>query len=99
MSFSNTSTGDAPADPYKKANTETDLSLKEKIGELSEFMTACKFGMMTTKDSSGALVSRCMGLAAKETGGIDLLFFTNTESNKTNELQNDPHINISFLNG
>lgn len=33
----------------------------------------------------------------KESGGIDLLFFTNTESHKTDELKSDPHVNISFL--
>ena len=30
--------------------------------------------------------------------GLDLLFFTNTESGKTDELHNDPKINISFIN-
>ena len=43
--------------------------------------------MMTTRDaSSGKLVSRCMAVAAKESGGIDLLFHTNTESHKTDEI-------------
>lgn len=65
MSFTNTDTGSKPADPYKEKNTD-DVSIEEKIEGLSEFMTACKFGMMTTRDaSSGALISRCMALAAK----------------------------------
>ncbi len=34
----------------------------------------------------------------QETGGIDLLFHTNTESGKTVDLANDAHINIGFLN-
>jgi general stress protein 26 len=34
----------------------------------------------------------------KENGGIDLLFHTNTESGKTDDIESDPHINISFLN-
>jgi general stress protein 26 len=34
----------------------------------------------------------------QESGGIDLLFHTNTESGKTDDLQDDPSINISFLN-
>lgn len=34
----------------------------------------------------------------QEAGGIDLLFHTNTESSKTNDLSSDPHTNISFLN-
>ncbi|PMD21383.1 hypothetical protein NA56DRAFT_748848 [Hyaloscypha hepaticicola] len=98
MSFSNANTGDKPADPYKEKNLD-DASIKEKVEDLSEFISACKFGMMTTRDSSsGALVSRCMALAAKENEGIDLIFHTNTESGKTSDISSDPHINISFLN-
>jgi len=65
MSFSNTNTGEKPSDPYKKNNAD-EASIKEKIEDLSEFISACKFGMMTTRDGkSGALVSRCMALAGK----------------------------------
>lgn len=98
MSFSNTSTGDKPADPYTKANAD-DATLEQKVTDLSSFIQSSKFGMMTTRDaSSGKMVSRCMAVAAQEHGGVDLLFHTNTESNKTNELQSDDHINMSFLN-
>jgi len=34
----------------------------------------------------------------QEAGGIDLLFHTNTESGKTDDLKSDDHINMSFLN-
>jgi hypothetical protein len=65
MSFSNTNTGDKPADPYREKNLD-DASIKDKVEDLSEFVTACKFGMMTTRDgSTGDMVSRCMALAAK----------------------------------
>lgn len=100
MSFSNTSTGDKPADPYTKVNADSEVTLEQKVSDLSDFIQACKFGMMTTRDAaSGKLVSRCMAVAAREHGGIDLLFHTNTESGKTDELQSDEHVNISFLNG
>jgi len=96
--FSNASTGDKPADPYKEANKD-DVPVPEKIEDLNSFITKCKFGMMVTRDSkTGHLISRCMALAAQETGGIDLLFYTNTESGKTDELAADPHVNMSFLN-
>lgn len=36
---------------------------------------------------------------AQENGGIDLLFHTNTESGKTDDIDSDSHINISFYNG
>ncbi|KAK0129232.1 BLI-3 blue-light-inducible Bli-3 protein [Cadophora gregata] len=98
MSFSNTDTGSKTADPYTAKNKD-ETSIQEKVEDLSAFVKACKFGMMTTRDgSSGALVSRCMALAAQETGGIDLIFHTNTESGKTNDIDSDSHINISFLN-
>lgn len=99
MSFSNTTVpGDKPADPYKATNL-TDPELKEKVQDLVSFMESCKFGMMTTRiESSGLLTSRCMALAAKEGGGVDLLFHTNTESGKTDDLKSEPKINIAFLN-
>jgi hypothetical protein len=63
MSFSNTSTGDKPADPYKQKAIE-DPSLKTKVDDLVEFITKSKFGMMTTKEAhSDLLVSRCMAVA------------------------------------
>jgi len=95
--FSNTSTGDKPADQYTDANKD-DVPVPEKINDLSSFISSCKFGMMVTRDSkTGHLVSRCMALAAQETGGIDYLFYTNTESGKTDELAADPHVNLAFL--
>lgn len=63
-SFSNADTGSKPADPYKTKNLDQ-TSLKEKVEDLVTFIEACKFGMMTTHESSGLLVSRCMVLAAK----------------------------------
>ncbi|MCJ1357122.1 MAG: BLI-3 blue-light-inducible Bli-3 protein [Icmadophila ericetorum] len=98
-SFSNAETGNKPADPYKEKNKQDSVSLREKVEGLVAFIDKCKFGMMTTRvESTGQLVSRCMALAAKEGGGLDLIFHTNTESGKTDDLQSDPAINISFLN-
>ncbi|PNP38665.1 protein bli-3 [Trichoderma gamsii] len=91
--------GDKPADPYTQSNKdETDLNTL--VTDLVDFITKCKFGMLTTIEASSQnnLVSRCMGLAGTESGGIDLLFHTNTESGKTNDLSNDPHVNVSFIN-
>lgn len=56
--------GDKPADPYTHDNKdETDL--KTSVTELVDFITKCKFGMLTTIEASSHnnLVSRCMGLA------------------------------------
>ncbi|KAK4199986.1 hypothetical protein QBC40DRAFT_280911 [Triangularia verruculosa] len=96
--FSNTS-GVKHPDPYKEANLDTQASTQSKLDDLSKFMEASKFCMMTTVNpKTHQLVSRCMALAAQENGGLDLLFHTNTESGKTDDLAADTHINVSFLN-
>ncbi|KAK6512684.1 hypothetical protein TWF506_008859 [Arthrobotrys conoides] len=91
------STNDKPVDPYKEKNLDTETSVEGKVNGLIEFVTKCKFGMMTTRDSaSGMLVSRCMAIAGTE-NGVDLIFHTNTATGKSDELNSDPHVNISFL--
>lgn len=136
MSFSNTDTGSKPADPYTQKNLENPDSLKEKVGDLVDFVENHKFCMMTTRIKSGLLASRCMAIAAKvsstppkprpplpspprsapplpntdagfadrrpnpprqEGNGVDLVFHTNTESGKTDDLDFDNDINIAFL--
>ncbi|KAI1357228.1 pyridoxamine 5'-phosphate oxidase [Xylaria arbuscula] len=96
--FSNTDTGSKPADPYTHANKDTSVTTQDKVDALTKFAQSCKFGMMTTRDqASGKLVSRCMAIVAAEHNGTDYLFFTNTESHKTDELKSDPHVNLAFL--
>ncbi|KAF3083121.1 hypothetical protein TWF102_011610 [Orbilia oligospora] len=96
MSLSGPS-NDKPTDPYKEKNLDTETSVEGKVNDLIEFITKCKLGMMTTRDAaSGMLVSRCMAIAGTE-NGIDLVFHTNTATGKSDELNNDPHVNISFL--
>ncbi|KIX99758.1 uncharacterized protein Z520_04394 [Fonsecaea multimorphosa CBS 102226] len=86
------------SDPYKAKNKD-EPGLEEKINALNDFIRSSKFGMMTTRIAdSGLLVSRCMALAAQESGGVDLLFHTNTSSGKTSDLSSDEHVNMSFLN-
>lgn len=96
--FTNANTGAKNADPYVQANADNqNVSLKEKIDDLTSFVDGIKFGMMTTRQNeSGLLVSRCMALAARE-NGVDLIFHTNTETQKTDELQADPHVNLAFI--
>ncbi|MCJ1471047.1 BLI-3 blue-light-inducible Bli-3 protein [Pseudocyphellaria aurata] len=98
MSFSNTDTGDKTADPYKAKNLD-EPPLKEKVEALSTFISNSKFGMLTTRiEGSKLLTSRAMSVAAQETGGIDLIFHTNTESGKTDDIEADNEVNVSFLN-
>jgi len=59
-----TTTSGKHVDPFKAANLDNDVPLAQKIEDLKNFITSCKFGMMTTRDAnkSGNLVSRCMAL-------------------------------------
>ena len=72
--FSNASTGDKPADPYKEKNYDNSLSVKDKVDGLVSFIKECRFGMMTTRQAqTGLLVSRCMALAGEvrfRSGGL-----------------------------
>jgi len=98
MSFSNADTGNKVADPYKEKNLDSP-SLKDKVEDLVAFMDKCKFCMMTTRiEASGLLASRCMALAGKEGNGVDLIFHSNTETGKTDDLAADSDINLAFLN-
>ncbi|KAF2722355.1 hypothetical protein K431DRAFT_284046 [Polychaeton citri CBS 116435] len=97
MSFSNTDTGSKPADPYTAKNVQ-DPSLKEKVEDLTTFIDKAKFCLLTTKTSNGLLASRAMALAAKEGNGIDLIFHSNSESGKTDDLAANPEVNLGFLN-
>lgn len=96
MSFSNTDTGSKPADPYTQKNQQ-DPSLEEKVTDFTQFVERTKFCLLTTKTSDGLLVSRAMALAGKEGKGVDLIFHTNTESGKTDDLENSPDVNVGFI--
>lgn len=67
MSVTDSKIHNQPADPYQEKNID-DVSIKDKIQDLSELIDSCKFGVMTTRDArTGYLVSRCMAVAAKVT--------------------------------
>ncbi|KAK7533025.1 uncharacterized protein J3D65DRAFT_634099 [Phyllosticta citribraziliensis] len=94
--FSNADTGSKPADPYVQANTQ-EPDLKTKVTDLVNFADKHKFCMLTTVQHGGLLASRAMALAAKEANGLDLLFHTNTESGKTDDIANDADVNVAFI--
>ena len=53
--------------------------------------------LVTRVGETGQLTSRAMALAATENHGTDLLFHTNTESGKTDSIESDGAVNMSFL--
>lgn len=95
---------------YKQKNQD-EPGVEQKVQDLVDFIKKSKFGMMTTYSAhQGTLASRCMAIAAtvsrtpkkldrtniaQEHGGIDLIFHTNTESGKTDDLEKHPEINFA----
>lgn len=69
-----------------------DTEAKQKLTEL---INDAKIGMLTTLASDGAYHSRPMGLQKTEFDG-DLWFFTYDSSNKVEEVQAQPQVNVAF---
>jgi general stress protein 26 len=60
-----------------------------------QFIDSHKVGMLTTVNPAGLLVSRCMAVADRE-NTVDLIFHTHAESGKTEDIQNNSHVSVSF---
>ncbi|MDQ6736421.1 MAG: pyridoxamine 5'-phosphate oxidase family protein [Gemmatimonadota bacterium] len=67
----------------------------EKIDELYKLIDGIEIAMFTTRRSDGALVSRPMA-NQKRHADADLVFVTDLESHKLDDLANDPHVNVSY---
>jgi general stress protein 26 len=67
----------------------------EKIDELYKLIDGIEIAMLTTRRSDGALVSRPMA-NQKKVPDADLVFVTDLESHKLDDLVNDPHVNVSY---
>lgn len=53
--------------------------------------------MMTTRRADGHLRSRAMA-TQKRASGADLWFVTSADSTKLDEIEHDPHVNLSYYN-
>ncbi|BFZ63316.1 hypothetical protein YB2330_004438 [Saitoella coloradoensis] len=93
----NTIPAGQPADPYKSKNLDTSTSLSTKVSDLAGLLDGIKTCMLTTRrETDGFLVSRCMQLAARE-HDLDLVFTTNVETGKIEEIKEEDHVNVSFV--
>ena len=69
----------------------------EKVAELYKLIDGIQVAMFTTRRPDGHLVSRPMQVQGHEPAlGADLWFVTDVEAHKLDELQHDPHVNVSF---
>ena len=69
----------------------------KKLDDLYTLIDGIQIAMFTTRRADGHLVSRPMATQERVTGA-DLWFVTDISSNKLDELQSDPHVNLSYYN-
>ncbi|CEH11827.1 Pyridoxamine 5'-phosphate oxidase-like, FMN-binding domain [Ceraceosorus bombacis] len=80
----------------QKASSHAQLNPSQKWDEVQKFIKEVPTSMLVSNSPDGKLASRAMNAATVE-GGI-FHFFTNVESGKTNDLENSPQVNVSYLN-
>ncbi|KAJ7072369.1 hypothetical protein C8F01DRAFT_1103761 [Mycena amicta] len=85
-------------DPYTAEAENTTLSTQEKIADLHAILKSAKIGMLTTQGADGHLHSRAMVPSTPFTDTqLSLVFVANNASDKFNEIQNNSHVNVSFV--
>jgi len=83
------------SDPYTQKAMNNNLTPQQKIDGLKEVLNVAKTGMLTTRGTDGNLHSRAMAPASTE--GLHFSFLANSDSYKTDEIEADPHVNVSFF--
>jgi general stress protein 26 len=73
----------------------TPASTEKKIEQLYGLVEGIEIAMLTTRRIDGHLVSRPMATQV-QAAGADLWFVTDGETDKMDELQHDPHVNVSY---
>jgi general stress protein 26 len=69
--------------------------LTKKLDDLYELIDGIEIAMFTTRRPDGHLVSRPMATQTQAEGS-DLWFVTDIESQKLDELEFDPHVNLAY---
>ena len=72
-----------------------DVPLAKKLDDLYALIEGIEIAMFTTRRPDGHLVSRPMATQT-QAEGTDLWFVTDVESNKLDELEFDPNVNLAY---
>ena len=72
-----------------------DAPLSKKLKDLYDLIEGIEIAMFTTRRPDAQLVSRPMATQT-QAEGTDLWFVTDVESNKLDELEFDPHVNLAY---
>jgi general stress protein 26 len=81
--------------PIAADRNRDDVPLDRKLKDLYDLIEGMEIAMFTTRRSDGHLVSRPMATQT-QAEGVDLWFVTDIESNKLDELDFDPHVNLAY---
>ena len=73
------------------------MSKHDKAEEFYSLIEDIEIAMFTTRRADGRLVSRPMATQARSEGA-DLWFVTDISTDKMDELENDPHVNVAYYN-
>ncbi|KAF9564724.1 hypothetical protein CPC08DRAFT_705024 [Agrocybe pediades] len=93
------STTNKPLDPYTSQAKSHHTTPQEKITALKEIIKSTETAMLTTRSADGHLHSRAMVPVAPDSETqLTLNFIANNVSHKFAEIENDSHVNVSFLN-
>jgi len=69
--------------------------MEGEIAKLYEMIDDLEIAMFTTRRADGHLVSRAMA-TQKRAPGANLWFVTSTDTHKVEELEDEPHVNLSY---
>lgn len=85
----------ADANNNHSPHQATPASTEKKLDQMYGLVEGIEIAMFTTRRIDGHLVSRPMATQA-QAAGADLWFVTDGEADKMDELQHDPHVNVSY---
>ena len=85
------------ADDTTSKNRDSAAPTAKKLDDLYKLIDGIEVAMFTTRRPDGHLVSRPMA-TQERVSGADLWFVTDVSSNKLDELQSDPHVNLAYYN-
>ncbi|CAD6893123.1 unnamed protein product [Tilletia controversa] len=79
-----------------KANAPS-YTPQEKLEAAVDIIKDIKVAMLTSRAADGKLASRAMQPVHIDSLATVIRFFANIESGKTDDIENDSHVNLSFL--
>jgi general stress protein 26 len=74
------------------------MAHEEDLKTITDIISSTRFATVTTHSADGSLYSRPLAVLSKEFDGT-VWFFTQDLSPKTEDILNDPHVNVAYADG